>query len=378
MNVLHVIPSFAPAWRYGGPILTTLRLCQELARWGCVVRVLTTNTDGPDGVLPVDTEREVLWEENLWVRYCKRVYPESVSLTLLRLLPAYVRWADVVHLTAVYNFPTIPTLWLSRRYRKPLVWTPRGALQRWSGSRHRFLKAVWESMCRRVLPETTVLHVTSDREAEESRARMPGVPTVVIPNGVHVPDTVPRVPSDGTFRLLYLGRLDPKKGIENLLEACARWNGRAATPWVLTIAGTGNPDYVRRITQKAAMLGLSGRVRMVGPVGDEEKSRLMADADVAVVPSYTENFAMVVAEALAHGVPVIASRGTPWRRVEEVGCGLWVDNDPESLAEAIERMNRMPLREMGERGRDWMKREFAWPGIAEQMIGLYQRMIQRL
>lgn len=378
MNILHVVPSFAPAWRYGGPILTTLRLCQELARRGYVVRVLTTNTDGPDGVLPVDTEQEVLWEENLVVRYCKRVYPESVSLALLRLLPAYVRWADVVHLTAVYNFPTLPTLWLARQYRKPLVWTPRGALQRWSGSRHRHLKAVWEAMCRKVLPETTVLHATSDREAEESRARMPGVPTAVIPNGVYVPEPIQRVPFGGTFRLLYLGRLDPKKGLENLLEACARWNGRAATPWALTIAGTGDPDYARSIAQKITTLGLSDRVRMIGPVADEAKGQLFAGADVTVVPSYTENFAMVVAESLAHGVPVIASRGTPWRRVEEVGCGLWVDNDPESLAGAIERMSRMPLREMGERGRAWMKQEFAWPGIAEQMIGLYQRMIQRL
>jgi len=376
MKIVHITPSFAPAWRYGGPVRATLRLCQELARRGCTVRVLTTNADGPDRVLSVDVDRELELEPNLWVRYCRRVYPESVSLTLLRLLPSYIRWADVVHLTAVYNFPTFPTLGWTRRYRKPLVWTLRGALQRWRGSRHRLLKAVWERICRVLLPEPTVFHVTSAMEAEESRPRMPRGRFAVIPNGIDVPERVERGDSDGTLRLLYLGRIDPKKGIENLLRACASLNGRLAIPWRLTIAGgASDSDYARKVFRAMESLGLADRVRFVGPVGDDEKPRLFADVDLTVVPSHTENFAMVVAESLAHGVPVLASRGTPWARVEEVGCGLWVDNDPESLARAVEQMSRMPLREMGERGRAWMEREFAWPQVAERMIGLYHQLI---
>jgi len=84
---------------------------------------------------------------------------------------------------------------------------------------------------------------------------------------------------------------------------------------------------------------------------------------------------MVVAEALAYGVPVIVSKGTPWKRLEEIGCGLWVDNDPESLAKSIEQMSRMPLREMGQRGREWMAKEFSWPLIAEKMTDLYKSLL---
>ena len=115
---------------------------------------------------------------------------------------------------------------------------------------------------------------------------------------------------------------------------------------------------------------------MVGEVIGTAKYQLFANTDITVVPSYTESFGIVVAESLAHGVPVVAGTGTPWKRVEEIGCGLWVANEPESLAEAIKRMSRMPLREMGLRGRAWMQREFAWPSVAQMVAQLYQEAIK--
>jgi glycosyltransferase involved in cell wall biosynthesis len=145
-------------------------------------------------------------------------------------------------------------------------------------------------------------------------------------------------------------------------------------PWSLTIAGAGDPNYTRTIRTKIQDLGLSERVKMVGEVIGAAKQRLFENADITVMPSYTENFGMVVAEALAHGVPVIVSKGTPWRRVEEMGCGVWVENDPESLAKAIERMSGMPLGEMGQRGREWMEKEFSWNDRARDMMKLYETL----
>jgi glycosyltransferase involved in cell wall biosynthesis len=113
-----------------------------------------------------------------------------------------------------------------------------------------------------------------------------------------------------------------------------------------------------------------------GWADDGQKRKLFEETDVLVMPSNTENFGMVVAEALAHRVPVIVSRGTPWRRVEETGCGLWVSNDPHSLADAIVRMSRMPLGEMGERGRRWMMQEFAWPTVANRMVNAYRSLLE--
>jgi glycosyltransferase involved in cell wall biosynthesis len=112
---------------------------------------------------------------------------------------------------------------------------------------------------------------------------------------------------------------------------------------------------------------------MLGAVLSEGKKGLFECSDVALVPSYTENFAIVVAEALAHGVPVIASKGTPWSRLEEMQCGLWVDNDPEALASAIRSINTMPMQDMGLRGREWMQNEFSWRSVTKQMLDVYHR-----
>src|SRR3981081_1054091 len=376
MKVLHVVPSFHPAYFYGGPIRSTFELCRGLVELGCEVRVLTTNANGLDQVLDVDTNEEVELPEGFRVRYCPRRLRHSVSPTLMRLLPAYMRWADVVPLTGVYNFPTFPTLFWGRLLNKPLIWSPRGALQRWEGSSRVGLKGVWDSLWYHAADHTELtMHATSEHESREILARFRNLRTAMIPNGVDVPVELDRVDRNGELRLLFIGRLDPKKGIEALLKACSLVG--STLPWRLAIAGWGASEYVSDIKDHISALGMSERVKMLGAVLSEAKKGLFEHSDVALVPSYTENFAIVVAEALAHGVPVIASKGTPWSRLEDMQCGLWVDNDPESLAAAIRSISTMRLQSMGLKGRQWMQAEFSWQSVTKQMLALYQRCARR-
>jgi len=374
MKVLHVVPSFYPAFHYGGPITSVYELCAGLVRQGCAVRVLTTDANGLGAVLDVAKDAPVTLPPGVSVRYCPRILRHSVSPQLLWLLVPLLRWADLVHLTAVYNFPTLPTLAACRWLGKPLVWSPRGALQRWQSSRRPAVKAGWESVCRRLVPHGTVLHVTSEQEAAESVAKFPGISAVVIPNGVEIPPSCEHRNGSGRLRLLFLGRIDPKKGVENLLAACQRLRN-LDRPWSLAIAGSGDAVYAARLEENARRLGVDEQVKFLGEVRGQAKTDLFAASDLAVFPSHTENFAMAVAEALAHGVPVVASKGTPWSGVEGHGCGLWVENDPATLAAAIERMSRMPLREMGERGRCWMEQEFTWETVARRMLQLYGKLL---
>lgn len=373
MNILHVIPAFYPAYLYGGPIESSYQLCHHLARNGCEVRVLTTDANGLDSVMDVQTERDVILAKHLSVRYCKRQMRHAVSFELMRLLPSYIRWADVVHLTAIYSFTTLPTLSVCKALGKPMVWSPRGSLQRWDGSTRPMLKALWEWICIAIAPKWLILHVTSPQEARDTRQRFSAIQVVIIPNGVEIPETVSHAEGDGALRLLYLGRLHPIKGIENLLAGCRALTDRSDAQWSLTLAGVGDTRYTRALYTRIQELESSKNVTFVGQVEGEAKRRLFENTDVVVIPSYRENFGMVVAEALAHSVPVITSTGTPWQRVQEMGCGLWVENEPDSLAEAIERIRRMPLYEMGQKGRSWMQSEFVWERRAREMIECYER-----
>ena len=110
MKVLHVVPSFHPAYVYGGPIQSSYELCSNLAGLGCEVRVLTTDANGLGQLIDVETAREVSMPEGFRVRYCHRRLRHSISPKLVTLLSSYVGWADIVHLTGVYNFPTFPTV----------------------------------------------------------------------------------------------------------------------------------------------------------------------------------------------------------------------------------------------------------------------------
>jgi glycosyltransferase involved in cell wall biosynthesis len=278
---------------------------------------------------------------------------------------------------AVYSFPTIPALLASSMLGKPVVWSPRGMLQRWQGTTRPLLKSIWERICRIAAPDRMILHVTSDEEAEACVKRLPGAQTVVVPNSFEIPANVAPRTDQGPLRLLYLGRLHPIKGIENLLRAYAMINGDLGRDCSLTIAGAGDVPYAESLKRQVEQMTPPHRVEMVGAVTGEAKRKLFEHADVVIVPSFTENFGMVVGEALAHEVPVIASRGTPWQRLPEMGCGLWVDNRPESLAAAIKNISRMPLREMGRKGRAWMQEEFTDDVVAEKMIDLYRQVQKR-
>ena len=379
LRILHVTPAFYPATYWGGPIFSMYGLNNALAALPHVtLNILTTDSAGP---MPKHrlavTEFPMRYPSGYDVYFCRRLFGMFISPGLLLRLGRMVRAADIVHLNAVYSWTTIPTLIACRLFHKPLVWSPHGALQRWERSTRTTLKVIWERLCLTVAPERLVLHTTSAQEAEASRARFRGVEVIVIPHGIDIPQHVAHVSGTDTIRLLYLGRLHPIKGIENLLHACAILDAHGLS-WSLTVAGPGDTRYTADLVAKIGRIGLRvsdkaspRHVAMIGEVSESAKKGLFENADMVVVPSYTESFGMVVAEALAHGVPVVASTGTPWARIDEIGCGLCVDNDPETLAKAMEQMSRLPLRMMGDRARDWMERQFSWSDRARDMMKLY-------
>ncbi|MDX8400433.1 MAG: glycosyltransferase [Gallionellaceae bacterium] len=347
---------------------------------GIVVKTLTTDAAGPKLAQRLEYSQLAGLYQNQEINMKRRIAGASVSLGMLWELPALVRWADVVHLTGIYSFPTLPVLIACRLLGKPLVWSPHGAIQdvyEWEGSRRKGLKRIWERLCNSLIsPGKVILHVISERERVPTQARIPKASAITVPNGVDIPANIPErswLP-DGTLRLMYLGRLTPKKGIENLLYAMAKLNDPSV---VLSIYGSGESSYVISLHDLADELGLTREnVFFAGSVEGEGKELAFYQADVCIVPSHTECFCMVLAEALAHGLPVIASHGTPWAEVEDKHCGLWVGNSPDSLVQAVIKIRGMELPEMGARGRGWMVQNFSWSVVANDMLQLYKRLLQ--
>lgn len=373
MKVLFISPSFFPATYYGGPIFLNHEMCKSLSQDDDIqLQVLTTDADGPQRRIDLSAIKSDR-NQNFEIRYCRRNTHPDISLKLLARLPAMIRGAEVVHLNGVYSFTTIPTLALCRLMRKPVVWSTLGALQRWRGTRRERTKRIFERACELFCEgERVVLHAASDEEESESRRRIKNVSSIVIPYGTCVPNLDhERATHDGPLRLLFIGRLDPIKGIENLLRAMTL----TKTEVTLAVCGEGDATYERLLRNRVSEFGLEGRVRFHGTVVSEAKERCFRESDICVVPSFKESFGAVVTEALARAVPVMASRGTPWQKLEEFGCGLWVCSEAEDLAQAIGRAATMPLTEMGRRGREWMKRDFSWDRTAAKLIQTYRNLI---
>ncbi len=368
MKILHVTPTYFPATKWGGPIWSTKAICDGIhALPDMAVRVLTTDAASPDPgdrVIPAGLPYPV--------EFTRRMAGHSIAPGLLARLPQAVAGADVVHLTATYSFPTLPTLAVARALGRPVVWSPRGALQataEWDDAPRARSKRHFEKAVQWARPRDTVLHVTSAAEARGSIAHLPDIVTAVIPNCVDIPPVMPaKSPQDG-LRLIYLGRLHPKKGLDMLLDAM----DQLPDSMTLDIYGTGSPRYEAMLRGRAARL--HGRVRLHGHMEGAAKTAAFAKSDIFVLPSHSENFGIAVAEALAHGVPAITTTGTPWQALDHHECGRCIDLETANLAYEIMQMAQSDLAGMGAKGRDWMRPDYAPEAMVSAFADLYRSLL---
>ena len=204
-------------------------------------------------------------------------------------------------------------------------------------------------------------------------------PVTIIPNGVDVPDEVVWDEASGRQMLLFLGRIHPTKQVDVLLRIWRKVQGRFRE-WDLCIAGgDGGGGYLDEMRRRAGRLGCE-RVTFPGEVFGAAKEELLRKGHLFILPSHSENFGVAVAEALAHGLPSIVTKGAPWGGLEREGCGWWVDNRQDSLIESLEFALSLPsssLRDMGFKGHEWIKRDFSWEHIAGMMEQTYQWLLGR-
>jgi glycosyltransferase involved in cell wall biosynthesis len=294
-----------------------------------------------------------------------------LSGDLRRALNQAAAQADILHAHGLWLMPNVYPAWACRRAGKPFVLSPRGMLGEaalaFSAGRKR---AFWRLLQASALADAACLHATAETERDEIRAMGLGNPVAVIPNGVDVP---PPAPGSARERaVITLGRIHPKKGLSNLVQAWAAIEPRFPD-WRLRIVGPDENGHADQLRAQAAEAGLR-RVSIEPALYDEAKTAALQVASLFVLPTLNENFALTVAEALAAGTPVIATKGAPWAGLASRGAGWWIDIGPEPLIAALtEAMSAPPerLAAMGAAGRTWMSESFSWTSVAGEMRAVY-------
>lgn len=258
---------------------------------------------------------------------------------------------------------------------KCLVVSPRGALADVALRHSRFAKRLVSPFQDRILRRADLFHATSEAEYLDIRSYGLKAPVAIIQNGIDIPEPntlESKARNSGLRTLLYLGRIHPIKGLERLLRSWAELQ-YIFPDWQLRIAGPGDFAYVRDIQKMSASLRLQ-RVYFSGPAYGADKAKAYRSADLFVLPTNSENFGMVVAEALAYGLPAVVTQGAPWSGLEQMSCGWWIPADTKSLTVALRAalsQDAAGLAAMGNRGRDWMGNSFSWSTVGDLMRRAY-------
>ncbi|MDX2067873.1 MAG: glycosyltransferase [Haliscomenobacter sp.] len=304
MKTLHLTPAYKPAYVYGGPTLSVSRLVEALSQQDHVTEVLTTTANGKKELVVVTSQSQML--DGVLCTYYPRLTGDHTHFSPA-LLVAFLRKLNktsIIHIHSWWNLVVIPALFFCRiRGIRPVL-SPRGMLSPYTLQNP--IKRLFHQVIGRWLLRGTVLHATSLQEAQQALSLIPNWPHFILPNIIELPTL-------GTFhhksttvdscRFIILSRIHPVKGLEMFFAALAELDFK----WKLQIVGEGDIAYMASLKQLVFDYGIANQIEWLGWLNGTEKFQSLANADLFVLPSLSENFANVVLESLATGTPVIIS-----------------------------------------------------------------------
>lgn len=367
MKIAHIIQCLGA--KSGGPSRSVYNLVKGLRTNNVDALLLTTNVVSNPNI-----------GSDEWIECINKKEPGMFEYTkgFDRLIRNSI--ADVYHIQALFSHASIIAPRIIRKMGKPYIISPRGTLYANALNQSRIKKKIFMKLIlERDLNKAAALQATCIEELNEIRNLGIKTPIAVIPNAINIPQNIPKVqPKNGKFRLGYVGRINHIKNIDGLIKAWYLAGFAEDKNAELVIIGGANLDYEKThlmaLHKLESELGITNIV-WAGMKQGVEKDALLRTCTVTVLPSHSENFGMVVPEALIQGVPVIASDKTPWNILENAHCGWSTQNSPESMAQIIRlahSKSASELQQMGLNGQRMVIDNFSTEKISEKLTLLYK------
>lgn len=382
MSCVHYLPLIA--LEEGGLVRSVYDLCQVMASRGMDVTLVTYDTrdapaawlEGGEGVPRV-------------VKVPGPILPRQIlGRRSLKIAAQWIAQADVVHVHGPFILSSVQIAKVARRLRKPYVFTLHGMLDDWSMARRPLLKRLFMALgVKRALRRASRVHCTAEKELEQAQKWFGEGWGVVLP---YIVDTKPYVTLPGPEKakaafpvlrrpekkVLFLGRLHEKKGVDLLIRAAASPRS-GVEPFRVVIAGPSEPAYLDSLKRLAGTLGVFERVDFIGMVRGDLKVSLMQSVDLMALPTWQENFGLVLVESMACGTPVVTTFGVDiWPEIEAAG-GLVCDRSSEAFALALRDALGAPevLKRRGEMGRRWVMDQLNPALVAQGYEALYREVV---
>ena len=376
LKIVHTVASLNSS--SGGPARTITALCEALAKLNVETRLITQCVEGLNdlSILPLPELVQTSFVKAWRIPYLGAPYSPRSRAALWK--QSALLGAQLIHNHGLWLPFNHDAAMVASRLGVPLIISPRGMAEPWALKNRAWKKQLaWLAYQKADLRHAQVVHATSLMEARNLRSLGFTQPIALIPNAVDIPArSSERADRNiGTRTALFLSRIHPKKGLLHLVRA---WNGVRPKGWRVLVVGPDESNHRVEVEREIDALQLRDIFSFRGSVDDVEKWNCFFAADLFILPSLSENFGVVAAEALASGVPVITTKGTPWEDLFTYKCGWWVDIGVEPLANAIREATNLSDAErsaMGKRGRDLIRRQYDWQGVAEYMSSVYEWVI---
>ncbi|GAB4225013.1 MAG: glycosyltransferase [Stanieria sp.] len=388
LRILHVIPSIAPV--RGGPSLAILEMVKALRSQDVVAEIATTNDNGYDLLnVPLCQKTE---HEGVPVWFFPRFSPQIHSIREFAFSSQLTSWLwhhisnyDLLHIHAIFSYPSTIAMCIARLKNIPYICRPIGQLCQWSLQQGYQKKQTYLSLIEKAnLNNSQALHFTAKQEQQEAANLNLKCPNFILPHGINIPPQISEAKSKLRHQLqvaenepiiLFLSRLHPKKGLDYLIPALGKLTHQSFT---FVLAGNGDAEYEIEIEKLLYKHNIYAHTHRVGFVQGEYKNLLFQGADIFALTSYSENFGIAVLEALAVGIPALVTPGVALASVlKQERIGYVTDLNIDAIASSIEHclLNLSEVREMGDRAREFILENYTWDKIATKMIAIYQTIL---
>ncbi len=367
MKITHCISSIDEST--GGPARSVTHLVEEFGKIDPIseVNLFTLESENPLLSGFSNPKLKLKFFEAKFIGYSKELKINLQSIPTL-----------LFHGHGIWQIPAHQMATIARKRKIPYLISIRGMLEPWSMQQSKIKKKIAMQLFQhKDLKKASCLHATGQFELESIRNLGYKNPIADIPNGIKINEFPQKKYVAGKTKktILFLSRIHPKKGIEILINAWQSLDSALKENWCIKIAGNGEEDYIKQLNALIQEVGLSGSITIIGAKFGQEKIATYHEADLFVLPTYSENFGIVIAEALCCGVPVITTKGTPWQELETENAGKWIAIGEMPLRDALhEMMNKSDLEReiMGRKGRKLVEENYSIESVAQKFILLYQ------
>jgi len=364
MKVLHTISGLDK--KSGGPSLSVYTLAKGCRDIGLDIDILTYADENAKKLM-IAQDKFIYTIPTPW--YSRFAYSPQVNIFLDN------HPYDIYYSNGLWQYPSYAAARFANKHHKPNVIMPHGMLYPEALKKSKWIKRISLALYQRaLLDKATVIHATCMQEMEHIRSLGIKTPIAVIPNALEISKhkVVSTKNKSAIKRIGFIGRFAPIKNIELLIEAWSK-AGKNRQDWELVLIGDGPAGYQHSLVKLASDLGIEN-ILFPGFLSGTTKEEMLNSLAYLILPSKSENFGMVVPEALILGIPVIASKGTPWEELQTCKAGWWIEIGVLSLTETLNEAMRLSETEysiMGQNGRQLVEDKYAIEAVAKKMIRFY-------